>query len=78
MKEYYWGKDLNANSIKGFVNAISDSSYAHPIDTSAKLHSMKAMTDVYVYHFGYKGKNSHTNLDSNNYPPKVSDRFLGL
>ncbi len=33
---------------------------------------MKSMTEVYVYHFGYKGKNSHTHLDTNNYPPKVS------
>ena len=58
--------------MQGFVNAISDSSYAHPVDTAAKIHAMKSMTDVYVYHFGYRGKNSHTTLDINNYPPKVS------
>ena len=59
--------------MQGFVNAISDSSYAHPVDTAAKIHAMKSMTDVYVYHFGYRGKNSHTTLDINNYPPKVSN-----
>ena len=57
--------------MQGFVNAISDSAYAHPVDTAAKLHAMKSMTDVYVYHFGYRGKNTHTTLDINNYPPKV-------
>merc|ERR1719433_111039 len=28
------------------------------------------MTDVFVYHFGYRGKNTHTSLDINNYPPR--------
>ena len=75
IKDYYWGKEIDAaqNTLQGFVNAISDSSYAHPVDTAAKIHAMKSMTDVYVYHFGYRGKNSHTTLDINNYPPKVSN-----
>jgi len=79
IKEYYWGKDefgtkieeISADNIQGFVNAISDSSYAHPVDTAAKLHAMQSMENVYVYHFGYRGKHSHTKLDVNNYPPKI-------
>jgi len=76
IKDYYWGKEIDPNNIQGFVNAISDSSYAHPIDTAAKLHAMKSMTDVFVYHFGYHGKNSHTSLDINNYPPKVVEKTI--
>ena len=79
IKDYYWGKDefgtkieeIDKDSIQGFVNAISDSSYAHPVDTAAKLHAMQSMENVYVYHFGYRGQHSHTKLDVNNYPPKV-------
>ena len=73
IKDYYWGNnDIDFSNIKGFVNAISDSSYSHPVDTAAKLHAMRSMEKVYMYHFGYHGKNSHTELDTNNYPPKVS------
>ena len=64
--------------MQGFVNAISDSAYAHPVDTAAKLHAMKSMSDVFVYHFGYRGKNTHTTLDINNYPPKVKCIFLKI
>ena len=53
-----------------------DSSYAHPVDTAAKLHAMQSMENVYVYHFGYRGKFSHTKLDVNNYPPKVCFDFF--
>ena len=85
IKEYYWGKDdfgvkieeINEDNMQGFVNAISDSSYAHPVDMAAKLHAMTTMENVYVYHFGYRGQNSHTKLDINNYPPKVFN-FLQL
>jgi len=72
IKDYYWGNnEINFSNIKGFVNAISDSAYSHPVDTAAKLHAMKSMENVYMYHFGYHGKNSHTELDTNNYPPKI-------
>ena len=72
IKDYYWGNnEINFSNIKGFVNAISDSAYSHPVDTAAKLHAMKSMEKVYMYHFGYHGKNSHTELDTNNYPPKI-------
>lgn len=53
------------------VDAISDSSYSHPIDTASKIHAMKSKAPVFVYHFGYRGTNSLTQLDVNNYPPKV-------
>ena len=80
IRDYYWGKEIDfadkdsKGYIKNFVNAISDASYAHPVDTAAKLHAMKSMENVFVYHFGYRGKNSHTQLDINNYPPKVVDK----
>ena len=53
------------------MDAISDSSYSHPIDTASKIHAMKSNADVFVYHFGYRGVNSLTELDTNNYPPKI-------
>jgi hypothetical protein len=31
---------------KGLVDAISDSSYAHPVDTAAKIHAMKSNSKV--------------------------------
>jgi len=31
---------------KGLVDAISDSAYAHPIDTAAKIHAMKSKSQV--------------------------------
>jgi len=86
IKDYYWGKDefgtkieeIDKDSIQGFVNAISDSSYAHPVDTAAKLHAMQSMENVYVYHFGYRGQHSHTKLDVNNYPPKIVEKDLSF
>ena len=52
------------------MNAISDSSYSHPIDTASKIHAIKSQEPVYMYHFGYKGSNSFSQLDTNTYPPK--------
>ncbi len=67
IKDYYWQGEIDFQNLQGFVNAISDSAYAHPVDTAAKLHAMKSNEDVFVYHFGYHGKNSHTNLNVNRY-----------
>lgn len=76
IKDYYWSGELDENNMRGLINALSDSSYAHPVDTAAKLHAMKSISSVYVYHFGYRGGNSFTKLDINTYPPKVSDRTM--
>lgn len=72
VKDYYWGAAaIDKENIQKVVNAISDSSYSHPIDTAAKIHAMKSQSPVYVYHFGYRGQFSLTQLDVDNYPPKV-------
>ena len=79
IKDYYWGNnEINFSNFKDFVNAISDSAYSHPVDTAAKLHAMKSMEKVYMYHFGYHGKNSHTELDINNYPPKIVEKEVNF
>ena len=72
VREYYWnGVELDKDSAKRLVDAISDSAYSHPIDTASKIHAMKSQAPVFVYHFGYHGSNSLTQLDINSYPPKV-------
>lgn len=75
IREYYWGdRQLDKDNANALVNAISDSSYSHPIDTSSKIHAMKSQAPVFVYHFGYRGVNSLTQLDVNTYPPKIVDK----
>ena len=76
VREYYWGKDseIDKDNAVRLVDAISDSSYSHPIDTASKIHAMKSNAAVYVYHFGYRGQNSLTQLDINQYPPQVVDK----
>lgn len=72
VRDYYWGgKELDKDNSKRLVDAISDSSYSHPIDTASKIHAMRSQSNVYVYHFGYRGVNSLTELDTDNYPPKI-------
>jgi carboxylesterase type B len=72
VRQYYWADQMldkaNAHLLS---NAISDSSYAHPIDTASKVHSMRSMAPVFMYHFGYRGQNSLTQLGVNKYPPEV-------
>ncbi len=46
IRDFYWGAELDVNNPKGLVDAISDSSYAHPIDTAAKIHAMKSNANV--------------------------------
>jgi len=72
VKDFYWAeKNLDKDIASSLVDAISDSSYAHPIDTTGKIHAMKSAAPVFVYHFGYRGQNSMTNLQSNEYPPRI-------
>ena len=61
MKDYYWGATtIDKDNVQKVVNAISDSSYSHPVDTASKIHAMKSQSPVYVYHFGYRGQFSLT------------------
>ena len=46
IRDFYWGTQLDINNPKGLVDAVSDSSYAHPVDTSAKIHAMKSNSKV--------------------------------
>jgi len=46
IRDFYWGQEIDINNPKGLVDAISDSSYAHPVDTAAKIHAMKSKADV--------------------------------
>ena len=54
VRDHYWGASLSKANAKGFIDAISDSSYSHPIDTSSKIHTMTSKSPVFVYHFGYR------------------------
>lgn len=43
VKDFYLGEArLGQDSAGNLVDAISDSSYAHPIDTAAKIHALKS------------------------------------
>ena len=43
VKDYYWGAAaIDKDNVQKVVNAISDSSYSHPIDTASKIHAMKS------------------------------------
>lgn len=72
VKDFYWAdKSLDKDIASSLVDAISDSSYAHPIDTTGKIHAMKSAAPVYVYHFGYRGQHSLTHIQPNEYPPRI-------
>jgi len=64
VKDHYFGDKLTKAPL---VDAISDSSYTHPVSTAAKVHS-KNGAKVYLYHFGYRGKNSLSHIKPNEYP----------
>ena len=64
---------MTKENAKGLVNAISDSSYSHPIDAASKIHAIKSQEPVYMYHFGYKGQNSFSQLATDTYPPKLKE-----
>lgn len=75
VRDYYWGTaELGKDVAEKLVNAISDSSYSHPIDTAAKIHAMKSKAPVFMYHFGYRGQNSLTHMAINQYPPKTEEK----
>ena len=72
VKDFYLGgKKLDQDSAGNIVDAISDSSYAHPIDTAAKIHALKSAAPVFMYHFGYRGKYSLAHIKPNTYPPEL-------
>ena len=72
VKDFYLrDKKLDQESAGNLVDAISDSSYAHPIDTAAKIHALKSAAPVFVYHFGYRGKHSLAHIKPNTYPPEL-------
>jgi len=72
VKEFYWGeKSLDRNIASTLVDAISDSSYAVPVDSTGKIHAMKSAAPVFIYHFGYRGQHSLTHIQPNQYPPKL-------
>ena len=52
MKDFYWGDEsLGEENADSLVNAISDSSYAHPIDTASKIHFMRSSDPVSIAGF---------------------------
>ena len=67
VKDHYFGDKITEASL---VDAISDSSYAHPVAAAAKLHA-KHGGKVYLYHFGYRGKHSLSHIKPNQYPPTL-------
>jgi len=77
VRDFYFGSlPLEAAASKGLVDAISDSSYAHPVDTAAKVHALRSAAPVFVYHFGYRGKHSQTHVQPNHFPPQLSPTNL--
>jgi len=74
VKDFYLAdQELSISTASQLIDAISDSSYAHPIDTTGKIHAMKSRAPVFVYHFGYRGQFSMTQLKANHYPPELTD-----
>jgi len=70
VKDFYWGSsEIGPATAVNLVNALSDSNYAHPVDTAAKIHSLRSNAPVFIYHFGYRGKHSQTHVKPNEFPP---------
>ena len=65
VKDHYFGDKLSTYTL---VDAISDSSYAHPVETAAEIHAKNGVK-VYLYHFGYRGSHSLTHIKPNEDPP---------
>jgi hypothetical protein len=77
VKDFYWAdKELDRDIASSLVDALTDSAYTHPIDTSAKIHFMKSSDPVYVYHFGYRGQHSLTHLKLDTFPPQIEKMDL--
>ena len=67
VKDHYFGDKITEAPL---VDAISDSSYAHPFATTSMLHA-KNGANVFLYHFGYRGKHSLSHIKPNEYPPTL-------
>ena len=46
--------------VRAYRTTLPRFGHSHPIDTASKIHAMKSQSDVFVYHFGYRGQNSWT------------------
>ena len=79
VKQFYWA-DKEIDREEAVVDAITDSHYSHPIDTSVKIHFLKSKEKVFVYHFGYRGQHSLTHLKLDAHPPQVdkTDMHYGV
>merc|ERR1719350_21206 len=72
VRDFYWGsKELDHDISSSLVDAITDSAFSHPIDTSVKVHFLKSSAPVFVYHFGYRGQHSLTHLKLDSFPPQI-------
>jgi len=81
VKDFYWAdSELGHDNVQELVNAISDSSYAFPVDAASKEMMMKSGENVYVYHFTYRGEHSVTHLKPDTFPPQIekSDLYTGV
>lgn len=65
VKDHYFGDKISTHNL---VDAISDSSYAHPMETAAEIHAKNGVK-VYLYHFGYRGTHSHAHIKPDEDPP---------
>ena len=81
VREFYWAnKEIEREEAAAVVDALTDSAYSHPIDTSVKIHFLKSSEKVYVYHFGYRGQHSWTHLKLDSFPPQIekTDMHYGV
>jgi len=67
VKDHYFGDKMSTYTL---VDAISDSAYAHPIETAAEIHAKNGVK-VYLYHFGYRGTHSLNHIKPNTDPPTL-------
>jgi len=67
VKDHYFGDKISEPAL---VDAISDSSYAYPAATAAKLHAENG-ANVFLYHFGYRGEHSMSHIVPDEYPPRL-------
>ena len=81
VREFYWAnKEIEKDEASAVVDAITDSHFSHPIDTSVKIHFLKSKSNVFVYHFGYRGAHSLTHLKLDAHPPQIdkTDMHYGV
>jgi len=74
VKDHYFGDKISEASL---VDALSDSSYSYPALTAAKLHA-KHGANVFLYHFGFKGNHSLSQVQPNVFPPTLLHSSLDL